>query len=263
MLKNNLFENIMHIKGFNISNASNKLMQIKSLSKSEFENWKEMKRWEIFNYHLNNNNFYNDFLNGKSFNDWEDIPVINKSDFQTNVNKVLSTGYTKSNVYIANTSGSSGHPFFFAKNKTAHSLTWAYIKWRYQSLGLSLSSLEARFYGIPLDFVSNIKEKIKDSIMRRIRFPVFDLSDEAMNDFIEKFKKNKFNYIYGYANSVIMFSKYIKDNNIDLLSICPTLNSVLVSAEVCNGDDKQLIKDSLNLPVYNEYGSSRIWIHWL
>ena len=256
MLKNSLFENVMHVNGIKIPNASKKLMYVKSLQPDEFKNWKEMKRWKVFNHHLKNNDFYNNFLNGKSFENWEDIPIINKSDFQTNLSNILSNGYNKKNVYIANTSGSSGHPFFFAKNKSAHAFTWAFIKWRYENLGLSLNSLEARFYGIPLDFVSYIKEKIKDSVMKRVRFPVFDLSDEAMNKFTEKFENNNFSYIYGYANSVIMFAKFIKNNNIDLLNICPTLNSVLVTAEVCTNEDKELIKDALKVPVYNEYGCS-------
>ena len=46
--------------------------------------------------------------------------MLEKSDYQNKLDSQLSRGYTIENTYVANTSGSSGHPFFFAKNKESH-----------------------------------------------------------------------------------------------------------------------------------------------
>ena len=92
------------------------------------------------------------------------------------------------NVYISNTSGSSGHPFYFAKNKEAHSMDWAIIKDRYNWHNLELNSKQARFYGIPLETLTYSKEKMKDYLMNRIRFSIYDLSDEVLWKYLGKFK---------------------------------------------------------------------------
>ena len=49
--------------------------------------------------------------------------------------------------------------------------------------------MEARFYGIPLEVIPYCKEKLKDLLMNRVRFPVFDLSDHVLSQFVKRFKK--------------------------------------------------------------------------
>jgi phenylacetate-CoA ligase len=90
----------------------------------------------------------------------------------------LSKGYSASNSYINKTSGSSGTPFIFAKDKYCHALTWASNKYRFGWYGIDFnSSYQARFYGIPMDFIGNKKERFKDFLSHRYRFSIFDLSD--------------------------------------------------------------------------------------
>ena len=86
---------------------------------------------------------------------------MEKSDYQHDLENLLSQGYTRKNTYISNTSGSSGHPFFFAKNKEAHAMDWALVKDHYGWHGLKLNSKQARFYGIPKEKWAYSKEKIK------------------------------------------------------------------------------------------------------
>jgi phenylacetate-CoA ligase len=67
----------------------------------------------------------------------------------------LSKGYSASNSYINKTSGSSGTPFIFAKDKYCHALTWA-SNIDLVCYGIDFnSSYQARFYGIPMDFIGN------------------------------------------------------------------------------------------------------------
>ena len=49
-------------------------------------------------------------------------------------------------------------------------------------------SFQARFYGIPLDFIGYRKERLKDWFSNRFRFPVFVLTDKKLEKFISVFK---------------------------------------------------------------------------
>ena len=179
-----------------------------------------------------------------------------KSDYQKKIETLISKGFNKSNVYIANTSGSSGHPFYFAKDKETHALTWAFILYRYKELGISSSDLEARFYGIPLENRAYFYEKIKDLIFNRIRFPIFDLSQQKFKEFIDAFDKFNFKYIYGYTNSIVLFARYIIEKKIKIKQYCPSLRLVIVTSEVCTIEDRAILVKAFKVRVISEYGAS-------
>lgn len=251
-----LFETFLKLTGYDISLASNELKRIQSLSSIEFRKWQNDQKWQIARYHYNNNPLYREKVGDHFPNKWEDLPIMEKSDYQDDLDKLLSTGYTIKNTYIANTSGSSGHPFFFAKNKKAHIMTWTIIKDRYSWHGLKLNSKQARFYGIPLETTSNRQEKIKDLIINRVRFSVFDMSDEILKKYLNKFKKVKFEYIYGYTNSLVLFARYLIRKNIVLKDICPSLLFCITTSELLTPEDRKILSKAFGVGVVNEYGVS-------
>ena len=252
-------ESIFKLFGYNINKAYSDLLINNKLSNSEYELWKEKKRWDIVKFHLNNNSFYKNKIIGSHIPDnWTDLPIIEKDDFQNNMEDIYSDGYNQKNCYVANTSGSSGHPFFFAKDKYTHARTWAFWKFRYKQLGLNLNSLEARFYGISKEPIGNLTEKAKDYFLNRKRFPIFDLSEERIQLFLNQFKNNSFEYVYGYTSAIVHFSRYLIKKGLVLNQICPSIKLVIVTSEVCTIEDRVLIKEGIGVKVFSEYGTSEV-----
>tara|TARA_B100002051_G_scaffold275982_1_gene321863 strand:- start:1027 stop:2343 length:1317 start_codon:yes stop_codon:yes gene_type:complete len=257
---NSVFEKFLRIKGYDIKSSEHSLNKIKNLSRDEFLEWKLKQKFIVARYHFNNNNFYRKKV-GKFFPEkWEELPILNKKDFQQDLNIMLSNGYSRKNVYISNTSGSSGRPFFFAKNKEAHAMDWALIKDRYSWHNLNLNSKQARFFGIPLESFSYIKEKMKDLLMNRKRFSIYNLSDRILWKYFEQFKKIEFDYIYGYTNSLVLFARFLIKNNIVLKDICPTISTCITTSEVVTAEDRLLINKGFGVKVINEYGASELGI---
>jgi len=254
----NLFETYLALSGYDVKRSETLLQQIQKLNPDEFQTWQEKQRWRIARHHYEHNDLYRAKV-GPHFPDhWEDLPIMHKSDYQIDLAKMLSRGYTRQNTYIANTSGSSGQPFYFAKNKAAHAMDWAVIKDRYHWHDLSLTSKQARFYGIPLGKWSYRKEKIKDLIMNRVRFPVFDLSDEMLQKALALFERKEFEYIYGYANSLVAFARYLARQRVTLRSVCPTLSKCISTSEMLFGEDRKLLSEAFGVAVINEYGASEV-----
>ncbi len=246
----------MYLIGYDIYTAQKKLKTLKNLSGYDKLDWMKRKRWKIAKFHYVNNKVYGKKI-GKEFpSEWKNLPVMQKIDYQLEINNIISKGFNIEEVYKSNTSGSSGHPFHFVKDKDCHALSWAFILNRYKSLGIEEGDLEARFYGIPLEIIPYFKEKLKDLLMNRVRFPVFDLSDYALNQFVKKFKQKKFNYIYGYTNSIVIFAKYLIEHKIKIKNICPTLKLIIVTSEVCTNEDRNILNKAFDLPIYSEYGAS-------
>ena len=246
----------MYLIGYDIYAGQKKLKTLKNLSRQDELDWMKNKRWEIAKFHYLNNNVYRKKI-GKEFpSKWKNLPVMQKIDYQLEINDIISKGFKVRKVYKSNTSGSSGHPFYFVKDKECHALSWAFILNRYESLGIKEGDLEARFYGIPLETIPYYMEKLKDLLMNRVRFPVFDLSDYVLNQFVKRFKKRKFNYIYGYTNSIVIFARYLIENEVKIKNICPTLKLVIVTSEVCTIENRNILNEAFGLPIYSEYGAT-------
>ena len=254
-----IFDLSLQMNGFPMREAKAELRKIQSISEEDYEAFIENKKQEIVDFHLKNNSSYQKFVGKTSFQNWNELPIMTKKEFQKPLVERLSNGFSLKTVYVNKTSGSSGDPFIFAKDKFSHALTWANIINRFGWHGIDFnSSYQARFYGIPLDFMGNRKERFKDFLTNRFRFPIFDLSDEILEGFLNEFKTKKFDYINGYTSSIVLFAKFLQQKNIVLKTICPTLKICVVTSEMLFDEDKILLEKQFGVPVVNEYGASEL-----
>ena len=249
----------LQINGFPMKKATSEFEKISAISETDFENYVIQKRKEIIDYHLKHNKTYQKFVGKSSIQNWNNLTIQTKQNFQKPLSERLSEDFTLKNVYINKTSGSSGDPFIFAKDKYCHALTWANIINRFGWFGIDFNtSKQARFYGIPLDFIGNKKERLKDVLKNSYRFPIFDLSDKFLETILVKFQNTKFDYINGYTSSIVLFAKFLQQKNIVLTTICPTLKCCVVTSEMLFEEDKILMEKQFGVPIINEYGASEL-----
>jgi phenylacetate-CoA ligase len=254
-----LFNLSLKLNGFPVKEAIAEFEKIQAISDAEYENYINLKRKEIVEYHLKNNKSYQEIVGKLEIQNWSELPIMTKKEFQKPLSERLSKGFTLKNVYVNKTSGSSGDPFIFAKDKFCHALTWANIINRFGWFGIDFnSSKQARFYGIPLDFIGNKKEQLKDVLKNSYRFTIFDLSDEILEKVLLKFQNKKFDYINGYTSSIVLFAKFLQKKNIVLTSVCPTLKCCVVTSEMLFDEDKILMEKQFGVPIINEYGASEL-----
>ena len=250
---------ILKLNGYPIDKAIKTLKKVKLNSYQEILAYQEEMKWSIFQHHLENNTHYTNFIKQKIITNWLDIPVLRKKDIQAPLSDRFSKGYNAKNSHLHNTSGSSGTPFFFAKDKYCHALSWAIIYDRFKWHGIKNGKdLQARFYGIPKGVISNFKEKIKDLLSARVRFPIFDLSDKVLEQFINTFKRKPFVYVNGYTSSLVLMAKYCIEKNITVKSVCPSLKKVFTTSEVCDDLDKKILEKGFGVPTVNEYGAAEL-----
>jgi len=249
----------LRIKGFEIDKAKKVLSQIQNKTEKDFEAHLNSQRQSILKHHLTNNSFYQEKGKAINLDDWNSVPILTKRDLQQPLNTVLSKGFNKNNVYVNKTSGSSGDPFYFAKDTFCHALTWAVIMDRFSWHNIDINtSKQARFYGIPLDKKGYYKERLKDFLANRFRFSVFDLSDAAFEKCLKKFQITKFEYINGYTSAIVQFAKFLRRKNIILKDICPSLKTCVVTSEMLFKTDKILLETYFGVPLVNEYGASEL-----
>lgn len=254
-----LFDLSLKLNGFPIEKATEDYKKILAIPEEQYQDFIEKKKREIVDFHYKNNPFYKSLVGEKLPEKWEDLPILTKRNLQKPLEERLSVGYPKDKVFVNKTSGSSGDPFIFAKDKYAHALTWASIIDKFGWYGIDFNkSKQARFYGIPLDFIGNKKERFKDFLSKRYRFSVFDLSDRVLEQVLQKFKNTAFDYINGYTSSIVMFAKFLEAKQIVLKKYCPSLKVCVVTSEMLFDEDKILLEKQFGVPVVNEYGASEL-----
>jgi len=255
----NLFDATLQLNGFPITEAVRLLHEVRQKNDDDFNTYINFKKQEIVSYHLENNSLYKSLGKNIDLDNWNTVPIMTKRDLQQPLDQRLSAGFTTKNVYVNKTSGSSGDPFVFAKDKFCHAMTWAVIQNRFGWFNLNFNtSKQARFYGIPLDVKGYYKERFKDALSKRFRLSVFDLSDQAFIKHLKKFETTSFDYINGYTSSIVQFAKFLKKKNIVLIHICPTLKACVVTSEMLFEDDKLLMETQFGVPTINEYGASEL-----
>lgn len=255
----NLIDISLLLQRYPVRRAKKELLNIQNKYATGTSGYQEAKKWEIFNYHVANNKVYKNFIKPHEINNWENIPLLTKKNIQLPLKERLSDGFTRNKIHLHNTSGSSGTPFYFAKDKFCHAMSWAINYDRFGWHGIHIGSdLQGRFYGIPLSKTKYYKEKIKDYLACRIRFPVFDLSDHVLAKYLATFSRKKVKYLNGYTSSLVLFAKYLAKNSTVLCDVCPGLKAAFTTSEVCDDIDRKIMEEGFGVKVVNEYGAAEL-----
>jgi phenylacetate-CoA ligase len=252
----NITDFSLKLNGFPIKEAQKKLREIQNIDVHNFDTYLTQAKEDIVTYHLKNNSFYSS-INIKGFTSWNALPILTKKDLQIPLQERLSRNFTTKNIYVNKTSGSTGNPFYFAKDKFSHALTWAVIKNRFDWHKL-YGKKQARFYGIPNESIPRLKEQLKDIFSNRYRFDVFDLSDIAFDKWIKKFSRTDFVYLNGYTTVIVAFANYLNSKSIVLKDVCKSLEACVVTSEMCFEEDKIVMQKAFGVPIINEYGASEL-----
>jgi|SRR5690606_9898852 len=252
-----LFDLSLKLNGYPIEEAKREYQRILDIPEADYAVYVDKKKKEIVQYHYNNNSFYRSLVGDKLPDKWEDLPILTKRDLQRPLKERLSKGFSERKVFINRTSGSSGDPFVFAKDKFCHALTWASIIKRFGDHGINFNtSYQARFYGMPISGRGYFFIRFKDFLSNRYRLSILDFSDEGIEKIVKEFRKRKFTYINGYTSCIVQVAKYLQRKNVVLKDLCPSLQVCVVTSEMLFENDRKLINDSLGVPLLNEYGSA-------
>jgi phenylacetate-CoA ligase len=254
-----LFDLSLQLNGYPLRWAKQQLNSVLQLSASDFEQQLEQQKKALLDFHLQHNSFYQKKIGVRQNLAWKDLPILQKRDYQVPLSDRFSTGYSEKNCYLNKTSGSSGDPMVFAKDKNCHALIWANIMRKFAWHGIDFNrSYQARFYGMPMAFWPKKLLRIKDFLSNRYRMNIFDLSDEGLDVIIQQFSRKRFDYINGYTSSIVLLAKRLEAKNTVLKSVCPSLKVCIVTSEMLFESDKILLEKTLGVPVINEYGASEV-----
>jgi phenylacetate-CoA ligase len=181
------------------------------------------------------------------------VPILTKSEIQNYFDELKSNCYREEDLIRDKTGGSTGSPLVFYYNKervySRAAAAARHDRWTTWDIGKKMALL----WGAASDLsgFNNIKGQIRNAVLnRKIVLDASSITEEQLRQFVKTVKRYKPNYFLSYANAMVLFARFIKENNIT--GIHPT--AIITSAEVLTSDNRSLIENVFGCKVYNRYG---------
>ncbi|WP_319525793.1 hypothetical protein [uncultured Desulfosarcina sp.] len=156
------------------------------------------------------------------------------------------------------TSGSSGVPFIFYKDRKTMEKMDAIQYRNFSWFDIDIGDQQARFWGHPLNYYNRMRVKAMDTLLNRMRISPFLLEDSKYEEFLIKIKKFKSKYIYGYSQSIYQLAKYYYNRGIELSFL--GLKAVILTGEMIFKDQLKIIETVFGCIVSEEYGCTEVGI---
>ena len=187
----------------------------------------------------------------RSLNDFKVLPIIDKTYVNENFNDfVPQYNFKKSNLFPANTSGSSGQSLHFQWHANYYYLKCAAnyrnYKWAGQSWSDKIFMIMTPIFSEAPDDLYEINYKTKT-----LKFDTARLDDQHLARIIMAINKIRPEIISGYPSLIYKVSKYISLTNIKL-SKFP--KAILTVGEILFDEMRKTIEEVFQTKIYDWYG---------
>lgn len=156
------------------------------------------------------------------------------------------------------TSGSTGIPFKFYKDRFSTAYMDAIMYQVYSWHNIKIGERQARFWGMPTDIQKKKEAKIKDLLMNRARLSAFDLDESSMQDYYNFLQRFKPGYFYGYPSLIYEFAKFC--HNANKSNSNAGLKAILITGEKATSSQIEFIENVFKTRVFQEYGCTEIGV---
>lgn len=187
------------------------------------------------------------------------LPVLTKSIIRANINEIRAKNIHLLSPRSAATSGSTGEPLRFWRDRSAHSTGWA-SNWRAFSLaGFSLGEEIVVLSGGSLaSGITPVKQKIYYAFMGMKQLPAHHLSDQEFNRYSILLRASrKRPYMFCYPSAGFLFVRYLLRENIADI----TFKAIFTTSEVLLPTHRQSMQEVFNCPVYDTYGNNETTLY--
>jgi len=193
-----------------------------------------------------------------SVEDLKKLPPLTRADLQNRHKDIIATNYDISELSKGTSSGSTGVPVVYYKDRTGSSAGQAanFNGWRLAGWKLGMKGLH--IWGNPITVKNeweNPLSRAKTKLYNHYKFAAFQLrSEEKFNELYQELKQGNYDFIDGYSNAIYMLAEHMEGNK---LIINKKLKYVFPTAENLQDYQRKSIKKNLG-PVFDSYGCSEI-----
>jgi len=185
--------------------------------------------------------------------DLERLPILTKAIIKKNWQDFIPRNISKYGYVNGSTGGSTGVPLKYRMSLEDYERGIAIPRRGWGYAGYKLGDKVAVIAGSSLipTAKSEIKKRIQNFFLNTRHYSSFNMSEQKLFDYFHDINKWKPDFIYGYASSIYIFAKFIKDNDLTL-NFYP--KAIFSTAEKLFDKQRYPIEQVFNTKVFDEYG---------
>lgn len=212
------------------------------------------KKVPYYNNILGSQNF--DERDIKSLDDLKHLPILTREKIQKHLKDLISTDFKIEELEKSSSSGTTGVPIEFYKNKESLSsgIAAGYFAWNLSGWLPGFKTLHVWGNPTTVAYWNKKRSKLKRFIKNQKNLAATEFSDSKELEKIYCFvKAQNFDTIDGYTTAIFELAKYIEYNNLSSLDV----KQVFTTAENLLYHQKKVIEENVG-PVSDLYGCGEI-----
>jgi phenylacetate-CoA ligase len=187
----------------------------------------------------------------RQLEDIKRLPIVTKKDFREGFpERCTSKAVLRDDWILDSTSGSTGNPFQFIKDRTSTDYTLANTFRNYTWTNIKIGNRMLFLWGYHKTAVAG---RILDSMMRRKYLSAFDV-ESNYRDYYRQIKNWRPYLIEAYSSSLTRFAKLLSQHGLTDVHV----PAVISGAETLYPDNRRLMEEVLHTQVFNRYGSREL-----
>jgi phenylacetate-CoA ligase len=254
-----MLELVYKLRGEDVPAAMYELKNLENSDPETVATYKERKLRGLLDFVGRECSFYRDIVsqkipasgNGSAFEALQELPAVDKWTIKNNLGGFMTHGEKTS---WRSTSGTTGTPFVFPKDRHASAYMDAMMYCAYAWHGIGPLTRQARIWGSAIGRKGKVAQKVKDRFLGRKRLSAFEITDANCRRYFFQLLKHKPKYFYCYPNAMYQFVLSLERQGLDGREIGATL--VICTGEVLFSQQREKIEQITGCRVINEYGST-------
>lgn len=185
------------------------------------------------------------------------FPIVSKNEITNNYEAMTARPF-RGKTQTKTTGGSTGEPFRFEMTTESDARRNA-VMWRgYEWAGARLGRRAAYLWGTNLSArgLSKLKEQLFHAAFNRKMVGCFDMRPETLPNIAAQLLAARSDVVVGYVSALTALASWALEHGVSLRMA----SSVLTAAEGLRGDQRELIAQAFDCPVFNTYGCREVML---
>lgn len=188
--------------------------------------------------------------------DMRDMPPLEKHEIQEQGNRMVARGWPPDDLLPNQTGGSTGTPLRFylsrARKCSRAAATIRHNRWA----GWEPGDKAAVLWGAPLDRPEiTVRARCRAALLREpLWLDAGNLTEARLREFHTALHRWRPTVIQSYAGAAVLFARFLRQSGLNLYRP----RSIVTSAEMLEADDRQLLEEVFDCPVFNRYGCREV-----
>jgi len=245
----------------NIAYSLKQIKYLQKLSRKDLYEWQCRRLTSLVNHAYNNTTYYRQLFDNYNLNpgdinlleDLRKLPRLKKEDIRNNFNDLIPNNIKNIPHKKSSTGGSTGNPLIYLLDNQSWSFSvannivnWEKTGYQYGDKFIALGSSS-----LFIENQKSIPHIIYYKLKNKIGLNGVNMSDEVCQKYLDLINRKNIKYIYGYASSIYLLSKYVLKNNIVI-----NIDACFPTSEVLTDIYRESLIKAFKCKILNVYGAN-------